>query len=143
MTATQTRKPATLAEPNHEALRNLELQLACFYEEQFVAGGKSHGELMSTLENLETQLKDIYGEREQSAPAMPQLEADIALKSLEAQVGVLLDEKADLCEAASSLEAQVGVLLDEKAHLEQQLDVLRVRTRKAAHTLIEQFVVNP
>jgi len=122
MTATQTRKPATLAEPNHEALRNLELQLACFYEEQFVAGGKSHGELMSTLENLETQLKDIYGEREQSAPAMPQLEADIALKSLE---------------------AQVGVLLDEKAHLEQQLDVLRVRTRKAAHTLIEQFVVNP
>ena len=122
MTATQTRKPATLAEPNHEALRNLELQLACFYEEQFVAGGKSHGELMSTLDNLETQLKDIYGEREQSAPAMPQLEADIALKSLE---------------------AQVGVLLDEKAHLEQQLDVLRVRTRKAAHTLIEQFVVNP
>jgi chromosome segregation ATPase len=143
MTAAQTRRPATLADSNHLALRNLEAQLACFYEEQFVAGGRSHGELMSTLENLETQLKDIYEEREQSGPAMSTIDAQIALKSMEEQVGALLDEKSELSEAVGSLEAQVRALLDEKAHLEQHLDALRERTRKAAHALIEQFIASP
>jgi chromosome segregation ATPase len=155
-----------------ETVASLEAQLASFYEEQVLAGGRSHGQLMQTVEGLEVQLKDLYDEREHAghAPgaaadaevAVRSLEAQvralldeknehegaaeagaIAVSSLDAQVRALLDEKVELEGAVSSLEEQVRALLDEKRDLEVQLEATRERARKATHSLIEQFVVGP
>ncbi|MCU0698678.1 MAG: hypothetical protein MUC96_19425 [Myxococcaceae bacterium] len=124
-------------------IASLAAQLACFYEEQALAGGKTHGELMQTLESLEAQLKDVYEERErmgaESAPIVAEVDStdpSLAVTSLEAQVRVLLEERDDEQAAADagrvavgSLEAQVRALLDEKAELEGTVGSLEEQVR--------------
>jgi chromosome segregation ATPase len=124
-----------------ETLQNMEAQLAGFYEEQFLAGGRTHGELMQTLDNLEAQLKDIYDEREvmgaESAPIVAEIDSSdlgLSVSSLEAQVHVLLDEKnehqataEEKSTSVDSLEAQVRSLLDEKTDASEAIGSLEAQ----------------
>ncbi|MDX2015469.1 MAG: hypothetical protein SFW67_35080 [Myxococcaceae bacterium] len=144
MSAVQHLRPAgNPVEPVTDMIASLEAQLACFYEEQALAGGRTHGELMQTLESLEAQLKDVYEERErmgaESAPIVAEVDstdATLAVASLEEQVKVLLEERNDEQAAArdgalavGSLEAQVRALLDEKADLEGTVGSLEDQVR--------------